>query len=157
MSVNNSRGPHEVTDSIGILRASKALAPQVPLTNQAFLNENLLACYRGATMTYPRMFSQVLIAFCPLLLPMSVRAQGTLADYQRAATLRAKYQAAALNIPETPNWVDGSHFWYRKSVAGGHAFVMVDASTAANTAAFDHGKLAISLSKVTGENYTSVT
>jgi dipeptidyl aminopeptidase/acylaminoacyl peptidase len=107
-------------------------------------------------MIYPRMFSQVLIAFCTLLLPMSVRAQGTLADYQRAATLRAKYQAAALNIPETPNWVDGSHFWYRKSVAGGYAFVMVDASTAANSAAFDHGKLAASLSKATGENYTSV-
>jgi len=109
-------------------------------------------------MTQIRLVSRLLIAgCCPLLLSVILRAQGTLADYQRAATLRTKYQAAALNIPEAPNWIDGSRFWYRKSVPGGHEFVLVEASTGSKTVAFDHGKLAASLSKATGNNYTGVT
>src|SRR6266478_4610 len=92
-----------------------------------------------------------------LFLPFAVYAQGTLADYQRAGMLRARYQAAALNIPETPSWLDKGGFWYRKSVAGGHEFVMVDASTGAKAPAFDHEKLAASLSKAANASYTAVT
>jgi len=92
-----------------------------------------------------------------LFLPFAVYAQGTLADYQRAGMLRARYQAAALNIPETPSWLDKGRFWYRKSVAGGHEFVMVDASTGAKAPAFDHEKLAASLSKAANASYTAVT
>ena len=66
-------------------------------------------------MTHNRLISRLLIvACCPLSPAVMMQAQGTLADYQRAAALRTKYQAAALNIPETPNWVDGNRFWYRK-------------------------------------------
>jgi dipeptidyl aminopeptidase/acylaminoacyl peptidase len=90
-------------------------------------------------------------------LPFAVYAQGTLADYQRAGTLRTRYQAAALNIPETPSWLDKGRFWYRKTVAGGHEFIMVDASTGTKAPAFDHAKLAESLSKVAGASYTAVT
>jgi dienelactone hydrolase len=86
-----------------------------------------------------------------------VDAQGTLADYQRAYGLRAKYQEAARNIPEKPSWLPGNRFWYRKSVPGGHVFVMVDAATSAKSPAFDHEKLATSLSKAAGASYTSVT
>ena len=86
-----------------------------------------------------------------------VDAQGTLADYQRAYGLRAKYQEAARNIPERPSWLPGNRFWYRKSVPGGHVFVMVDAATSAKSPAFDHEKLATSLSKAAGASYTSVT
>jgi dipeptidyl aminopeptidase/acylaminoacyl peptidase len=92
-----------------------------------------------------------------LFLPFAVYAQGTLADYQRAGTLRTRYQAAALNIPETPTWLEKGRFWYRKSVAGGHEFVMVDASTGAKAPAFDHVKLAASLSKAANASYTAVT
>ena len=99
----------------------------------------------------------MIAASCSLLMQVNVRAQGTLADYQRAATLRTKYQAAALNIPETPTWVDGGRFWYRKSVPGGHQFVMVEAGAGQKTTAFDHEKLAASLSKATSESYTGLS
>src|SRR6266481_5999703 len=92
-----------------------------------------------------------------LFLPFAVYAQGTLADYQRAGMLRTRYQAAALNIPETPSWLDKGRFWYRKSVTGGHEFTMIDAGTGTKTPAFDHAKLAESLSKVAGASYTAVT
>src|SRR5260370_26929635 len=103
-------------------------------------------------MSRTRLFSRTL-----LFLPFAVYAQGTLADYQRAGTLRTRYQAAALNIPETPAWLDQGRFWYRKSVAGGHEFVKVDASTGAKAPAFDHEQLAASLSKAANASYTAVT
>ncbi len=102
-----------------------------------------------------RWFSKASVFF--LSLPCAMQAQGTLADYQRAAGLRTRYRAAALNIPETPHWLDGDRFWYRKSVPGGHAFVMVDANTGAKAPAFDHEKLAAALSKAAAETYTGVT
>src|SRR5450755_2085329 len=106
-------------------------------------------------MNYTRMFLATIVF--TVFLQGVTDAQGTLADYQRAYGLRAKYQAAALNIPEKPTWLEGNRFWYRKSVPGGHAFVIVDAGTNAKSPAFDHEKLATSLSKAAGGSYTSVT
>jgi len=103
-------------------------------------------------MNHTRLFSKTL-----LFLPFAVYAQGTLADYQRAGSLRARYQAAALNIPETPSWLDKGRFWYRKTVAGGHEFIIVDAASGTKAPAFDHAKLAESLSKDAGASYTAVT
>jgi hypothetical protein len=106
-------------------------------------------------MNRTRAFSRATFVF--LFLPLAMSAQGTLADYQPAAGLRAKYQAAALNIPDMPSWLDGSRFWYRKSVPGGHEFVIVDASTGAKTPAFDHGKLAESLNRAAETKYAALT
>ncbi|MEW6130909.1 MAG: DPP IV N-terminal domain-containing protein [Acidobacteriota bacterium] len=93
-----------------------------------------------------------------LLLPVHIFAQGTLADYERATMLRGKVQGLAVNIPERANWIEKTHrFWYRKSVKGGNEFILVDADTAAKTPAFDHEKLAMSLSQASGGKYTAVT
>jgi dipeptidyl aminopeptidase/acylaminoacyl peptidase len=110
-------------------------------------------------MNYTRSFltAWFLTAMVPIVfLPCASEAQGTLADYQRAAGLRAKYEAASLNIPEKPTWLEGNRFWYRKSVPGGHAFVVVDPASAAKSPAFDHEKLAASLSKAAGATFTSI-
>src|SRR6185436_16670752 len=42
-------------------------------------------------------------------------------------------------------WIDGSRFWYRKSVKGGNQFVLVDAATGEKKAPFDHARLATAL------------
>ena len=85
-------------------------------------------------------------------------AQVTLADYQRASALRAKYDALAAHVPDPASFVDRTNwFWYRRSVKGGHDFVLVDATTQAKTPAFDHDKLAQQLSKVLDKHYTGVT
>src|SRR4030095_13653829 len=82
-----------------------------------------------------------------LLLPIIANAQVTQADYERAANLRNKLQNLTVNVPERANWIgQTTRFWYRKSVKGGNEFVVVDAETLAKRPAFDHEKLAASLS-----------
>lgn len=89
--------------------------------------------------------------------PRATFAQGTLADYERAENLRNRVQGFAVNIPERANWIGTtSRFWYRKSVKGGNEFVLVDAETLTKKPAFDHERLAASLSSAAGEKYTAL-
>lgn len=94
---------------------------------------------------------------CLLVLPLAVYSQGTLADYEKAATLRTRVQGLVAGIPERTNWLDKNRFWYRKTVKVGNEFVLIDAETAARKAPFDHEKLAASLSAASGEKYTAIT
>ena len=98
------------------------------------------------------------LLFLPsFLLPAVLPAQITKADYDRASALREKYQGLAVNAPEAANWIEGTnHFWYRKTVNGGHDFTYVDAETATKRPAFDHEKLAAALSKESGEHYAAI-
>jgi hypothetical protein len=92
------------------------------------------------------------------LLPLIVQAQVTQGDYERAAGLRRKYDGLAVNIVDRYNWIGKTdHLWYRKSVKGGNEFVLVDAETLTKKPAFDHEKLAASLSTAMGKKYTALT
>ena len=94
------------------------------------------------------------VAIALSVLPSMVSAQVSLADYHRAQGLREQYQALALSVPEPPTWVGTTHrFYYRRSLANGHEFVMVDADTRQKQPAFDHARLAEGLSKASGEKY----
>jgi dipeptidyl aminopeptidase/acylaminoacyl peptidase len=85
-------------------------------------------------------------------------AQPTREDYDRALGLRERYGALAVNVPESATWIgQESRFWYRRSVKGGHEFIVVDAATLAKRRAFDHDRLAATLSKETGGSYTALT
>ncbi len=87
-----------------------------------------------------------------------IQAQVTVADYERANGLRKKYDGLALNVAGPATWIGDTHrFWYRKSVTGGNEFVLVDAETQSKEPAFDHEKLAATLSAATGEKLTAVT
>ncbi|MCI0487242.1 MAG: S9 family peptidase [Blastocatellia bacterium] len=89
-----------------------------------------------------------------LLSSTIIYAQGTAADYERAIGLRDKYRPLAVNIPSRAGWIEKtSRFWYRRTVKGGDEFVLVDAETLARKPAFDHEKLAASLSAASGEKY----
>ncbi|MGQ9470578.1 MAG: DPP IV N-terminal domain-containing protein [Candidatus Aminicenantales bacterium] len=89
---------------------------------------------------------------------LSLFAQGKLEDYERAAALRQKFQGLAINIADRANWIDKTpRFWYRKTVKGGHEFVIVDAEKLSKKPAFDHQKLAEALNKETGEKFTAIT
>src|SRR4029079_5214115 len=80
------------------------------------------------------------------------------ADYERAQGLREKYTSLAVDVPDGVEWIGGSHrFSYRKSVKGGAQFVIVDAATQQKQPAFDHARLAATLSKNTGNAYTATT
>jgi dipeptidyl aminopeptidase/acylaminoacyl peptidase len=92
-----------------------------------------------------------------LVMVMASRAsaQITASDYQRAQSLRQQYEGAALSVPEPPTWVAGTHrFYFRRSVANGFEFVIVDADTRQKQAPFDHARLAAALTTASGRTYT---
>ena len=94
----------------------------------------------------PHRFAPILIltAICT---PLPAAAQGTLADYRRADGLGDRLQGLVVDAAERPSWIgESTRFWYRKTVEGGHGFVLVDAETRAQGPAFDHGRLASTLS-----------
>ncbi|BAH40596.1 MAG TPA: S9 family peptidase [Gemmatimonas aurantiaca] len=80
----------------------------------------------------------------------------TAADYARARSLADTYANAATGAAESFRWSTASQLIYRKSVPGGHQFVLVDASTPAapvKRSAFDQQRLAAALNAAdsTGE------
>ena len=100
----------------------------------------------------------VALSLIALLVASVAGAQGTAADYQRANGLRARYESLAIGMADPASWIENTtRFTYRRSVKGGHEFVLVDAETRQKRPAFDHEKLASSLSKLTGRKYTATT
>jgi dipeptidyl aminopeptidase/acylaminoacyl peptidase len=98
------------------------------------------------------------LATLVLLLPAAGLAQGTMADYQRAQALQKRYSPLVIDSPDAPLWVEGtSRFWYRKTVKGGNAFVLVDAAVPEKKPAFDHDRLAAGISTATHKPVTAVT
>ncbi|MDD8032072.1 MAG: DPP IV N-terminal domain-containing protein [Acidobacteriota bacterium] len=84
--------------------------------------------------------------------------QGKVEDYDRAFALREKFTSQAINVPERASWIEKTpRFWYRKTVKGGHEFILVDAEKATKQPAFDHEKLATALNKETGDKFTAIT
>ena len=98
--------------------------------------------------------SNLLLLFVTLCFSSTVHAQGTAADYERANGLKGKYEAAAIDIAGTPSWIGNTHrLWYRKLSRGVNAYMIFDGDTLQKNAAFDHDKIAASLSKLTNITY----
>ena len=97
-----------------------------------------------------------LLAVCSFL-ALPTLAQGTRQDYARAEALRNKYEGAAVDIAGSPSTVGRTHrFWYRKSVKDGSQFVVIDADTQQKQPAFDHDRIARSLSAAMAKTYTGL-
>ncbi len=91
------------------------------------------------------------------ILPGIVCGQTLRQEYEKAATLGKVYRESTLNVPGTPVWIGNSDsFWYRKSVEGGYAFVLVNAATQTSSPAFDQAKLAAAYSKASGDSVTAL-
>lgn len=79
-------------------------------------------------------------------------------DYARAESLRTRIEGLVADAPEPANWIgNSSRFWYRKSVRGGNAFVLVDAATLEKRPAFDHAAVAAAVNAATGRTVTATT
>ncbi len=84
----------------------------------------------------------------------AVEAWDLRADYERAAGLRERYEGLSTGLPEPATFIeDTSRFWYRRTVKGGRQFMVVDADTRETRPAFDHARLAQSLSRATAGDY----
>ena len=99
-------------------------------------------------------------ALAAAIFPFWTSAQdaGVRADYDRASSLRDRVNGQAVDVIADNAWIEGTtRLWYRKSVTGGSAFVLVDAAAGTKAPAFDHARLATALSTATGNKYTGVT
>jgi len=111
----------------------------------------------GATRLRPLYLLPVLFSLLALPLgvlgpvaPTHLAAQGTLADYQRAERfLGWNARRHVVHDQVNPVWIDGDRFWFRDRVTDGHRFILVDPTRNEQRPAFDHDRLAASLSLAT--------
>jgi dipeptidyl aminopeptidase/acylaminoacyl peptidase len=102
-----------------------------------------------------RLVPAVLFGF--MLLPAALLAQGTVEDYRRAMMLRDRYQDLATGVTDQVRWLEKTpRFVYRRTVKGGTEFIIGDAAARTKQPAFDHAKLATSLSAALGRKITPV-
>jgi len=87
--------------------------------------------------------------------PAGAQVAATPADYDRAMGLREQWQYLTENLADPATWVENTtRFHYRKTVRGGHQFILVDAETQQKRPAFDHERLAAALSRAASAEYT---
>lgn len=101
-----------------------------------------------------------LILFISYLIVLNTNAQQsnslTTKDYQNAESFMPYNTQRFIDRGSVaPNWLPGDKFWYRTLTSDGSEFILVDPSKGSRTTAFDHKKLANSLSSATGRAYTS--
>ena len=91
--------------------------------------------------------------------PLYLRAQSSdvKADYARALGFRARIDGKVYDSADAPVWLPDGRFWYRTTVKGGAAFVVVDPAAAAKRPLFDHQRLAAALSSAAHASYTATT
>ena len=87
----------------------------------------------------------------PLILcvPSLASAQGTKADYARAAELPNLTRGKVFRDRVEPHWFDENRqFWYKvRTGPASHEFIVVEAEKGRQRPAFDHQKLAAALAK----------
>jgi dipeptidyl aminopeptidase/acylaminoacyl peptidase len=108
-------------------------------------------------MKASRLLSVLIVAVGPIAGTAPAAAQGTIADYQRAMELREKYDGLAIHTADAPRWIEKtSRFYYRRTVKGGHEWILVDGETRDKRPAFDHARLAEAIAAATKRKATAV-
>jgi dipeptidyl aminopeptidase/acylaminoacyl peptidase len=92
---------------------------------------------------------------CSFILLANAQDALTVKDYENAESkLGYNTQQYVDRGNVFPNWMPGDKFWYRVLTPTGSEFILVDATKGTRTVAFDHEKLAASLSSATNKKYT---
>ncbi|HEY5750755.1 MAG TPA: prolyl oligopeptidase family serine peptidase [Chryseolinea sp.] len=82
------------------------------------------------------------------LLSFSLQGQGALPDYRRADSCKILYKGKVFNAPDKFYWIKNDHsFWYKNEIKGAREFMLVDVERKAQQKAFDHARMAKSLSE----------
>ena len=94
------------------------------------------------------LFSQKLEAYSPNNVSIT--------EYDRAANFFNKNaeQFTSGTLVE-PKWIDSDRFWFRNLVFGGHEFILIDIKGKTRSQAFDHSKVAASLSSAKDTTFAS--
>src|SRR5262245_2345205 len=81
----------------------------------------------------------------------------TAADYARAEKfLAANVTPLVTGGSVAANWLPDDRFWDRNVIAGGAEFILVDPVKKTRTRAFDHEKIAASLSSAAGGSFSAL-
>src|SRR5262245_26625515 len=84
--------------------------------------------------------------------------QVTAADYARAERFMPwNSRRLVKNQSIDARWFTAERFWYRREIAGGQDFVVVDARANTSAPAFDHARLAQALSVAGAGSYTATS
>ncbi|MEO7961884.1 MAG: DPP IV N-terminal domain-containing protein, partial [Ginsengibacter sp.] len=98
--------------------------------------------------------STLLFCFLSHLSPAQVNDTLPASEYARAENmLYYKTRNYIEHESVEPHWFNSDQFWYRRSTPQGSEFVSVRASDGNRQPAFDHGKLSVAISNVTGKKY----
>jgi dipeptidyl aminopeptidase/acylaminoacyl peptidase len=86
--------------------------------------------------------------------PASAAGQGgTVEDYERARTILQRLPSPDGVMASNPVWIDETNrFWYRRGLAPGHEFILVDAEGGTRAHAFDHDAVAAALAEALGRS-----
>ncbi len=99
-------------------------------------------------------------AFCLLAAPGAAQdppVQLTAADYARAERfLDASTGRLVYGAVVTPQWLPDGRFWYRNTIAGGTEYVMVDPGAGEKGRAFDHDRMAATLTAMLGRELSAL-
>jgi dipeptidyl aminopeptidase/acylaminoacyl peptidase len=83
----------------------------------------------------------------PFITSLTLLAQGTVDDYNRAFSLPDRLKDKVYYSNVTPQWIEKTNkFWYVRFTPQGKTYLLVDADKRKSTALFDHVKLAETLS-----------
>lgn len=88
----------------------------------------------------------LLIFFCAF----TVNAQGTLKEYRKAAEVKSLFAENVFNAPRQFHWIENDLLWYVNNTRDGKQHLLVDPEDREQKVAFDHIKLAGSLSELLG-------
>ena len=81
----------------------------------------------------------------------------TLEDYQRAERFLASHTTPLVHdVASGFTWLDDDRLTYRMAVDGGHVFMLANPATGEKAHAFDHERVAQSLSEATEEDYEAL-
>lgn len=95
---------------------------------------------------------KILSTFLFFVLALSVFAQGTTEDYNRAFSLSEKFKDKVFYSNVNPQWIGSTNrFWYVRNTPSGKTYMLTDAAKKTKTLLFDHLKLSESLAKSTGK------
>lgn len=87
----------------------------------------------------------VIAVVAQLLAAQSLLAQGTKADYDRAAKIERKWNNAYSAPDLKPQWISGSALWYTSYAHGQPHYTYIDGATGASRPLFNHQTVAQSL------------
>jgi len=116
------------------------------------MQRDLPVCGSGTGKFRRLVFASVLAIGLLSLSHLPATAQLTPADYAHALNLQEKYRGLVVHLPDAPQWIEDTHrFVFRRSIAIGEEFVVVDADKKTEQPAFDQARLAEVLTKSWGE------